>query len=382
MYAINKKITSKYALTIGFVSALSFFAIAEEGETDSPEVGAQGANSEMIDKPTSTNMLVEKEKAWHSDLAKATQEREQVWLNIQYPNNSAQQKALALKIKAKTPETEGAALIIPDTQQHADWPGLVHQLRHSLPYAGWYSLSINTPWPDLEEPPERQSEAKSIESYKASLAITKATALGSRAQRQAEQEPSASTEAPLDDSSAEPAEENEEIPVEQDGDVDINLTETNPSDQNRASYEERLMAHIEAGMANLQQEGFQNIVVIAFGKSASVTVDYVKKINAEIAETGFSLVMVEPRLTPVINENFGEEIGKSFPAPILDIFRPSDLNQKEGARSRKVSATVGGFTNYHQLRLSAPPGTGSENFLTKRLGDWLNRYAPGQTKNR
>lgn len=380
MYAINKKITSKYALTIVFGALLSLYATGEEGDLESIEANTEGASSEMASKPAVKNLLLEKEKNWHSDLEKATEPHEHVWLDIQYTNSTAQHKALALKVPAKTPETQGAALIIPDTQQHSDWPGLVHQLRHSLPYAGWFSLSVSPPWPDLKAAPERQSQTKIIESYKASTEITKATALGSRAQRNLATPKGAEGDAVSTESAAENISPNEELPVEQDGDVDINLTGAEPSKEKRAPYEERLMTHLEMGLAHLEQEGYQNIVIIAFGESAFTAINHANKVNTEGGDTGFSLILIEPKLSAITNDNFAEQVGKRFSAPILDIFRPSDLKQREGARSRKVSANVAEFANYHQLRLSAPAGTGSENFLTKRIGDWLNRYAPGQTQ--
>ena len=97
-------------------------------------------------------------------------------------------------------------------------------------------------------------------------------------------------------------------------------------------------------------------------------------------EKGFSLILLEPTLPNRLNTDLADALGTQFPAPILDIYRSSSIEQSAAAEERKASARAGEFKTYQQLQLSAPLGAGTDNFLIKRISDWLNRYAPGQEK--
>lgn len=147
-------------------------------------------------------------------------------------------------------------------------------------------------------------------------------------------------------------------------------------------YEERALVHVQAAMDHLVQQGFQNIAVIALGESAELAVDYLQSREAEIKEKGFALILLEPKLPDRLNNRFAEALGNDFPAPVLDIFDSSSRNQSAAAKERKASARAGNFAEYQQLKLTSVIGAGSDKFLLKRIGDWLERYAPGQEKNR
>ena len=308
--------------------------------------------------------LLRQEQAFNQALAKSSPEEQIVWLDIKYPGAASTVKSLALKIKAKAAKTQGAAIIVPQTSQHADWPNQVRSLRHSLPYDGWLTLSVSLPWPQLESPPERELDVKTISEFETNDAIIRATAAGSRAQGNSNTQDS--------------AEDSSEGQNESETAVDIDLKAPPEQGGSIAPYEERALVHLQAALDYLAQQGFQNIAVIAIGESAELTIDYLQSRESELKAKGFSIILLEPKLPPRLNNDFANALGNNFPAPILDIYRSSSVTQNAEAEERKAGARAGEFKAYQQLKLSAPLGSGSDNFLIKRISDWLHRYAPGQ----
>lgn len=345
--------------------------MAEEDAPDLTEsIGAEldqtnePSEQESIEEQRTPELLLQ-ERAFNDALAKSAEENQVLWLDIKYPGAASTFQSLALKVEAKAKNIHGAALIIPDTSQHADWPNRVRSLRQNLPYRGWLTLSVSLPWPELKSPPEREFEAKSFAEFQASAAITRATAAGSRAQ----QLKAASTEA---ETTTEAQEESES--------VDIDLKSSPEQNVGLAPYDERALVHVQAAMDHLVQQGFQNIALVAIGESAELAVDYLQSREAEIKEKGFALILLEPKLPYRLNNNVAEALGNNFPAPILDIYSSASIKQNAEAKERKASARASSFSLYQQLKLSAPLGTGSDKFLNKRISDWLERYAPGQEK--
>lgn len=374
MYAIARQITSRLLTAttlLGLLATSASVTIAEEDPTDLTEsIGAdldqtEEAKEQGEAKEDRIPELQQQERAFNEALAKSVDKDQVLWLDIKYPGAASAFQSLALKIEAKAKDIHGAALIIPDTSQHADWPNQVRNLRHHLPYEGWLTLSISLPWPELKAPPERELEAKAFAEFETNEAITRATAAGSRSQN-------LKTSTSEEDTATEAQEESESV------DIDLKT----PTEQERmiAPYEERSLVHVQAAMDHLAQQGFQNIALIAMGKSAELTVDYLQSREAEIKEKGFALILLEPKLPDRLNNNFAKALGNDFPAPILDIFSSSSINQSKEAKERKASVRVGNFNAYQQLKLSAPLSAGSDKFLTKRISDWLERYAPGQEK--
>lgn len=374
MYAIARQITSSLLSTIivlCLITLSSALTIAEEVAPDLTEsIGSELDQTDETEEQEEAKEdripeLHQQERAFSTALASSVEEEEVLWLDIKYPGAASAFQSLALKIEAKAKNIHGAALIIPDTSQHADWPNQVRGLRQQLPYEGWLTLSVGLPWPELKTPPERELVVKSFSEFQTSEAITRATAAGSRAQK---------TKAPSEEEDAklEAQDENES--------VDIDLKSPPKQEQMISPYEERALVHVQAAMDHLVQQGFQNIAVIALGESAELAVDYLQSREAEIKEKGFALILLEPKLPDRLNNRFAEALGNDFPAPVLDIFDSSSRNQSAAAKERKASARAGNFAEYQQLKLTSVIGAGSDKFLLKRIGDWLERYAPGQEK--
>lgn len=375
MYAIAKQITSRLSRTIIatllIILASTGVCVAEETMPDlTQSIGAELDESESAEQEENKEdrlpELLLQEQAFNQALAEASPEEQIVWLDIKYPGAASATKSLALKIKAKASTTQGAAVIVPQTSQHADWPNQVRSLRQSLPYEGWLTLSVGLPWPQMENPPKRERDVKTISEFETNDAIIRATAAGSRSQSLS----TAQVEAPK---------ESEEEP-ENEAAVDIDLKAPAEPGQSIASYEERALVHLQAALDYLAQQGFQNIALIAIGESAALTIEYLQSRESDMKEKGFSLILLEPLLPNRLNMDLADALGNQFPAPILDIYRSSSVGQSAAAEERKASARAGEFKTYQQLKLSAPLGAGTDNFLIKRISDWLNRYAPGQEK--
>lgn len=375
MYAIVKQITSCLFGTVALlclqVASTSLAHAQEDSPNLSESIGAAldetseaAQASEEAQTEERIPELSQKEHAFNQALAESSPEDQVEWLDIKYPGAASTIQSLALKIGSKAATTHGAALIIPDTSQHADWPNQVRNLREELPYGGWVTLSISLPWPDLDRAPERELEAKSLSEYTASEAITRATAAGSRSYNYSSN----------DDATTEASEESQN----DESAVDINLKENDTQEANTMPYQERALIHVQAAMDHLAQQGFQNIALIAIGQSAELAVEYVQSRETEIKNKGFALILLEPKLPYQFNSNFSTALGNGFPAPVLDIYRSSSRVQSEDADERKASARAGKFQAYQQLNLSAPLGAGTDNFLNKRIKDWLSRYAPGE----
>ena len=313
-----------------------------------------------------TPELITRERAMHTELAAESEKDEIVWLDIKYPGAASSFQSLALAIPPKTPQTQGATLIIPDTQQNADWPVLVKQLRHELPYKGWHTLSLNLPWPELSDIPKREKATKTFDHYNQSPAITKASLIGSRGNSTDTSEPSESGESEA------------ELDAESSDSVDINLTASEADAYSQPPYIPRALVHVHAGMNFLKQQGYQNIALIAIGKSAELAVEYLQSREDEVAEKGFALILIKAQLYNDTNKNFSKEIGEGFPAPIVDFVENKTKQEADKAKERKYAARAGGFANYQQIDLASARTQTSYNFLLKRTSDWLNTHSPGQ----
>lgn len=384
MYLKTSQMTSKASKTICphlscagllivFALMVGASAIRAEETSENPtsidsqtELTSEDDGNQASPTRPKTPELITRERAMHTELAAESEKDEIVWLDIKYPGAASSFQSLALAIPPKTPQTQGATLIIPDTQQNADWPVLVKQLRHELPYKGWHTLSLNLPWPELSDIPKREKATKTFDHYNQSPAITKASLIGSRGNSTDTSEPSESGESEA------------ELDAESSDSVDINLTASEADAYSQPPYIPRALVHVHAGMNFLKQQGYQNIALIAIGKSAELAVEYLQSREDEVAEKGFALILIKAQLYNDTNKNFSKEIGGGFPAPIVDFVENKTKQEADKAKERKYAARAGGFANYQQIDLASARTQTSYNFLLKRTSDWLNTHSPGQ----
>lgn len=343
---------------------------SEDGGTDKKDVARQGH--------------LDLDKSGQAALVSELKTHEVVWLDVEYPapegssQGSSTAQVLALQQAAHKAQQHGAVLLLPGKEQHADWPELISPMRKTLPEAGWYTLSVSLPAYSEGEIPKRQLPAKKIDSVILNDALRQA--LTKPASRQSKEETdNTKVEAAVEDTDVaeEPATINED--ESNDKPVDIDLGE---KDENikAVPYEDKAMVHLEAGMRHLQQQGYQNIVLLAYRSSANLALGYIEKIRGQIADKGFALVMIDPVLDENYQFDIAKALGKSFPAPVLELVDFNDLDQQMLAKQRIRSARVAGIARYMQVEQSLKKGEGIQKSLIRRVRYWLERHAPGMVK--
>ena len=302
---------------------------------------------------------------------------EVVWLEPAYPDQSEPARVLALAQKHRTAQAQGAVLIVPDQGQHSDWPALVSPLRHSLPDYGWYTLSISMPNPAPGTVPERQLDAKAMESVTLNSQIQSALSGGARAQQTdaapTPAEPAVTpTEPPTPAQTAEPATSQTVTDP-----VDIDLQGKTASPDQRGSYSAWAQANLQAGIAHLQAQGYQNIVLIVLGKNAEAALNWLKPNAQQMSKGGFALILIDPRFTSVGQSFWQDQLGEGFSAPILDIVNSADLEAREQAELRRSGATVASLLGYQQARLQTSGDGVAQKNLLRRIQQWMSIHAPG-----
>ncbi len=346
-------------------ASLSPTSHAEENSI-TPDISAEKSDTENSEKAEQQPSILSK-KQWKSQalLAESAVPSEIVWLDVRYPKEAEKVKVLALKTESKNSAQQGAVLIIPDKQQHSDWPELVRPLRSELPFSGWFTLSVNLPWPSLTEVPERQLPTKTSETFSPNPQAQKNMLLGSRASQ-------ANNDSPSSEVGAEASSE----------EVDINLAENSQDSENVENpYALRALAHVQAAADYLNAQGFQNIAIVAIGESAQLALDYIQPKVSNISDKGFAFIMISPKLPTSYNNNLESVLGKEFQAPILDIVATNRLEAQNEARERKASAQVAAIRTYSQIKLAAPNERSMQLSANKRIKTWLGKYAPGEAKS-
>lgn len=298
-----------------------------------------------------------------------------IWLEPTYPDMDKPARVLALAQKHRTAQAQGAVLIVPDQGQHPDWPALVSPLRQSLPDHGWYTLSISMPNPSPGMVPERQLDAKVLESVDLNQQIQSAIQGGARAQK-----PDAASAPPdpatppqtTTPASADPATQQTVTDP-----VDIDLQGKTASTEQRGSYSVWAQANLQAGIAHLQGQGYQNIVLIVLGKNAEAALAWLKPNAQQMSKGGFALIMIDPRFTSVGQSFWQDQLGEGFVAPIFDIVNSSDLDSRGQAELRRSGATVAGLLGYQQTRLQTTGDGVAQKNLLRRIQQWMSIHAPG-----
>jgi len=304
---------------------------------------------------------------------------EVLWLEVEYPQQENTVNVLALEQKPRLTPTRGAILLLHDKEQHANWPYLIRSLRQGLPDSGWYTLSLNLPYDDFTVVSERTLATKSSEQIVLNDALKQALMKpASRVDAVAED----TEEGDIDKVNTEEVSANEtETPSvtpdtnpSQEG-IDIDLAEKGKHNPQRLSYRERAKHHIQAAMDHLRNQGYQNIVVIAYRAGADLALDHIKPIAQQISRQGFALVMIDPILQYGYQSDIGQALGQNFSAPILDIVNGGDLDSRVFAVERENTARMTNASGYQQARLIANESGAFQQSLLRRVRFWLEKYA-------
>ncbi len=83
-----------------------------------------------------TGSLLDSSRFWSESLRREERQSELL------PLTTSEGEILALYHHAETGTLAGGVIILPDLDNHSDWPGVVQQLRMQLPRYGWSTLSL------------------------------------------------------------------------------------------------------------------------------------------------------------------------------------------------------------------------------------------------
>jgi hypothetical protein len=373
----------KIWFSFGLIVLLNGFLIVNSSRVMAESESALAADSTT--EPDRTAYL-EPEQRKQLALAKSLKEHEIVWLDVSYPENSATTKVLAIAHPPLIQDKQGAILLLHDTEQHADWPEVIHPLRMNLPKAGWYTLSVNLPLETRSKPLPRKLEAKSYDQLILNESLKKKLDSGVRVRSEpdkndSQQEENASTnteEGPVVDQSTEEQVSNDQGADENES-VDIDLAVQNKSDLNKIPYDTRALSHIQKAYEYLQSKSYQNIVIIAHRQSSELIFQYIKAHLGELRSPGFALILIEPSLPEAYLLDLSEWLGKDFQAPILEVINRGDTQANIDAERRKLSILMTGAKSYKQLFLTFNNNEIFDQNLTRRVKTWLDANAPGMS---
>jgi len=324
-------------------------------------------------------IVLNEEQVVQLALSEEVKAKEIVWLDVKYSDESDVVKVLSLVQKPRVSQVQGAVLLLHDKEQHADWPYLIRPLRMSLPDSGWYTLSVNLPYDKLRELPDRSISTKNVDQVIVSAALRQTIgATSSRALRKSSdlEEKKSTTDQPK--GTEVPAESSQEDGDTQTDPVDIDLGEPEIKGLT-VPIEIRANAHIKAALDHLKNVGYQNIIILAYRSAANLALEHIKDRAATIPAKGLALVLIDPILSAVYQEDLSAALGEGFKAPILDIVNKSDLDSRVLAAERAASARVAKTVSYMQVSLNANEANVMEGNVLRRIRFWLERYAPGMS---
>jgi hypothetical protein len=322
----------------------------------------------------------------HIDLDKVTQQalvselrsKEVVWLDVEYPipeggSSAGSIQVLALQRPSQKPQQHGAVLLVPGIGEHADWPQVIRPLRSNLPEAGWYTLALSLPGASIDKVPERALPVKKFDELELSPAL--AEALNNKTSKNKDGD---------EDSSDDEAEKSEQVADKDDAVTEDSADPDKPVDIDLADkekqlklipYQDKALAHVNAGMSYLQQQGYQNIVLLAYRASANIAFEYLKQKQGTFRDKGFALVLVDPLFDEPLQLDLAEHLGQNFQAPVLEMV--NSVEDESSIKARLASARVAGATNYMQVDYAFNLSEGPQKNLVRRIRYWLEKYAPG-----
>lgn len=313
-------------------------------------------------------------------LADVLKPHEIVWLDVNYPEKNEARKVLAIAHPPLIPDKQGAILLLHDKEQHADWPEVIHPLRMNLPKSGWYTLSLSLPDETRLSSLPRELDAKTSDQVILSENLKKNLDSGIRVRGGSEKSDDEQASLPNEEQTGEqspqiPDAENQSA---NDEPVDIDLAAAQKiPDLNKIPYKIRAISHIQKAYEYIQSQTYQNIVMVAYGHSSELALQYIKAHLGELRSPGFSLVLIEPSIPEAYLLDLSEWLGKDFQSPILEIINRGDAQANMDAEYRKLSALRAGVQSYKQLFLTVNSNEIFDENLTRRIRSWLEINAPG-----
>ena len=372
-------------LFIGVILATNIAAQEAIAEEVIPEEGAAEDGTQQAEAPATPRVgSLDPYQQAQMQLAKESPPHEVVWLEASYPEREEKFKVLALQQPPRAPQAQGAVLLLHDLEQHADWPYLIRPLRQSLPEDGWYTLAVNLPDRNPDTIPERTRAAKEYDQLVLTPALR--TALQERISSTDEVSPAGEeggdtaelgTEDAVEEIAPEADLTNESEAVTEN--VDIDLEEKAEPEPPPIPYAERALAHLKAAINHIDQEGYQNIILLAYRGGANAALDYIQPLAASMPATGFALVMIDPDLQSRYEIDLASAFGKKFKPPVLDIYNSIALEARDKAARRASQARMAEMANYRQIKLNVRESSGFQDMIIRRVKSWMMTQAPGMS---
>ena len=222
-HRINNRLLGCLSLiSIVIVSTALQAADPDSSEPAPVEQDAGGNSAAVSDSGSDPRILPDLEQERLSALANSQRPGTQtLWLE------TAHESFLGLYKPANRPIAQGAVLLLHHDRTSADWPGAITTLRSGLPDQGWHTLSVALPDEPEYIPPRVDNVTLSISD---------------------------------NDTNTDTVENNQAAaPTEQ---------QPTESDDKLADHYQQISARIEAGLAQLQQQQPEKLVVIGEGSGA------------------------------------------------------------------------------------------------------------------
>ena len=230
------------------------------------------------------------------------------------------ERFIALSLEQRTASPQGGVLILHDVGHTPDWPYLLQQARKVLPDVGWSTLAIDLPTPAAD-------------------------AIGLLPLAESDTTTSAK------------------------GDADN-------APQTAADWEGRIMARIQSGIAQLNQDGIFNIAVLGYGDGGYWATKYLSERLADEEKDSFVLILVEP---PLFYPDL-PELMASLDISILDLYMNDSAFARQQAKLRQGAVRRAKHPNYLQIHDAARHGfygLPSIDRSTRRVWGWLRTHAGG-----
>ncbi|WP_028304858.1 DUF3530 family protein [Oceanospirillum maris] len=354
------------------------FAAEDDEPLDGDEVQEEPAKPKGPPKPY---VVPNAEQTRFSVIADQADPREVLELKA---NNES---VLALYRPEHSPKARGALVILHEEEGHPDWPMVVNPVRTQMPDFGWATLSVAIPGPGSIDLPERTMPAVEV-----------LTRLHENDEEEAAAEEGVEGDG-IEGEEGDLAEEAAQESIAQDEEGDELGDEDEDDSNSKAEWppvkptfvetedfgplSDRIDARIDAAVAHLLAQGYEQIIFVGHGVGAVWLMDYLKDHPAPPEQ---AVVMIQTRLP---NHDIGVDLMGLIleqQRPILDLYYDDNRFDKAFAVERSNAARRSGNPHYRQTRLG---GLGMQTGQSEAKGrrivqslrgwlDYLYQFEGGQ----
>lgn len=364
MKALNPFAPLWQSLALG-LTLLSFYAtVWGQDEDQNPaesdaQQQAQEETQEAAAEPPEPPRYSSREDRDRQLLAEAFPEQVR-WLELPEPEG----EALALYQPPATANPKGSLLMLHSSDRNARWSPYLENLRRTLPYRGWGSLSLTLPTPEPEPVPERP-----------------AASLPQAAEPDTE---------PAD---AEEGAENQEQEDQEQEEQNQEAAEEAEAAEPLPPREERINNRLNSAMELLDREGQRNLVLLVDSLNAPAVMAYFQAELEQAAQqrppaTGESPLNGPVRALILVNAYpyqalSREQLNQVFAVdnlPVLDIFMTPGNRQQEVIKRHRAAANrqqLDHYQNWSLARPEPPDLDSSHNFWINRIQGFMHRQARG-----